>query len=406
MNAVGIEVRSTIVGGCTWAVLCGLAVASASGCKTGTAGMKPSWWSFGGSAAADPAELASAPAFEGDVKKPSESAKPYPTTTTPNGYVINDDAKAGLAGEATKSQSEIPAAVTYGSTPRPATVASAPPAAVPATTEPPASRAESAVAAQVGPYAGLATEPAAAGVGPASPGFSPATPGLSPVPQTAGTAVPGGYPSAPGASFAGPAATAAAPQTATPWSPSPVVPSAAAASAAVASEGRYGSTSGSRFASLPAATGGVTSAPPSAGLPATGAAGSSGGLPGGGLDPLPASATTSAVPAAGYAVPAASALPASAGPAFAPAGAQPPTAFPAATPSAIGQPPASATPPAPARRPDPGYRPGGTSSYRPSRAILADDPAAHESGVRPAAFETPAFPRGAAAASPPAATSP
>jgi hypothetical protein len=60
--------------------------------------MKPSWWSFGGSAAADPAELASAPAFEGDVKKPSDSAKPYPTTTTPNGYVLNDDAKAALAG--------------------------------------------------------------------------------------------------------------------------------------------------------------------------------------------------------------------------------------------------------------------------------------------------------------------
>jgi hypothetical protein len=391
MNAVGIEVRSTIVVGCTWAVLCGLAVACASGCKTGTAGMKPSWWSFGGSAAADPAELASAPAFEGDVKKPSDSAKPYPTTTTPNGYVLNDDAKAALAGEAAQSQPEIPAAVTYGSTPKPATVASVPAAAAPTTVEPPVSRAESAVAAQVGPYAGIATEPAAAGVSPATPAFSPATPGLSPVPQTAGTAVPGGYPSAPGASFTGPAATAAAPQTATAWSPSPAVPSAAAASAAVAAEGRYGSTSGSRFASLPAAAGGVTSAPPSAGLPATGPAGSSGGLPGGGLDPLPASATTSAVPAAGLAVPAASALPASAGPAFAPAGAQLP---------------ASATPPAPARRPDPGYRPGGTSSYRPSRAILADDAAAHESGVRPAAFETPAFPRAAAAASPLDATSP
>ena len=39
--------------------------------------------------------------------------------------------------------------------------------------------------------------------------------------------------------------------------------------------------------------------------------------------------------------------------------------------------------------PRPGYRPGGTSSYRPSRTILASDepPAA---GVTPASFEAPA----------------
>ena len=43
------------------------------------------------------------------------------------------------------------------------------------------------------------------------------------------------------------------------------------------------------------------------------------------------------------------------------------------------------------RRPDPGYRPGGTSSYRPNRAILADDDAAG-GPIQPVAFELPAAP--------------
>jgi hypothetical protein len=44
------------------------------------------------------------------------------------------------------------------------------------------------------------------------------------------------------------------------------------------------------------------------------------------------------------------------------------------------------------RRPDPGYRPAGTSSYRPSGALLADDapavPVAAPAEVQSAAFET------------------
>jgi hypothetical protein len=42
------------------------------------------------------------------------------------------------------------------------------------------------------------------------------------------------------------------------------------------------------------------------------------------------------------------------------------------------------------RRPDSGWRPGGTSSYRPSGAILADDAPPAAGGVRTAAFDEPA----------------
>jgi hypothetical protein len=46
--------------------------------------------------------------------------------------------------------------------------------------------------------------------------------------------------------------------------------------------------------------------------------------------------------------------------------------------------PGSITPPT--RRPDPGYRPGGTSSYRPAKTLLAGEEA--DEGVQPASFET------------------
>jgi len=94
---------------------------------------------------------------------------------------------------------------------------------------------------------------------------------------------------------------------------------------------------------------------------------------------------------------------------FSPAAAFPPTSPAAPTDAGFGAPaaaapfgaPATVSPPAssaapgllqpsaqPVRRPDPGYRPGGTSSYRTSRTILADDstPAA----VRTASYEEPA----------------
>ena len=64
-------------------------VSMASGCRSGASTMSaPSWWSFGGGKAADTEKLSAAPPFEGSVKKPSESAAPYPTTTTPNSYAM------------------------------------------------------------------------------------------------------------------------------------------------------------------------------------------------------------------------------------------------------------------------------------------------------------------------------
>jgi hypothetical protein len=63
----------------------------------------------------------------------------------------------------------------------------------------------------------------------------------------------------------------------------------------------------------------------------------------------------------------------------------PPPAVPASTPAT----PASLPSASPTRRPDPGYRPGGTSSYRPSQAIIATDPPASPAGVRTASYEEP-----------------
>lgn len=64
-----------------------VAVACASpGCKSGSSwAAKPSWWTFGND---DPAKLADAPPAATDVAMPSATSKPYPTTTTPEGYVM------------------------------------------------------------------------------------------------------------------------------------------------------------------------------------------------------------------------------------------------------------------------------------------------------------------------------
>jgi hypothetical protein len=90
-------------------------------------------------------------------------------------------------------------------------------------------------------------------------------------------------------------------------------------------------------------------------------------------------------PAAGF-PPASSAAPTEAG--------FPPSAAPFGAPATVSPPASSAAPgllqpsAQPVRRPDPGYRPGGTSSYRTSRTILADDSA--PAAVRTASYEEPA----------------
>jgi hypothetical protein len=95
--------------------------------------------------------------------------------------------------------------------------------------------------------------------------------------------------------------------------------------------------------------------------------------------PLPPPAAASVLPAALEPLPAAAT----------PAGAVPSGGFPA--PPAAAPPAAPVSPAAPLRRADPVYRPGGTSSYRPSRAILAAEPPPTTPGaVRPVGFEAPA----------------
>ncbi|MEC7709238.1 MAG: hypothetical protein VX902_00535, partial [Planctomycetota bacterium] len=79
---------------CRWSVVVGtvhlscllVLIVCGTGCKSG-ASMGTSWGSFG-MGGPDPATLAEAPAFEGDTTKPSANAQPYPTTSTPDSYVL------------------------------------------------------------------------------------------------------------------------------------------------------------------------------------------------------------------------------------------------------------------------------------------------------------------------------
>lgn len=304
-----------------------LAAGFACGCKTGTWGAKPSWWTFGGGQ--DPAKLASAPAYEGGIPKPSATAKPYPTTTTPDGYVLGEQQRSRQTAAGTVPPTLDPTAITYGA--KPATPAAAPAVAgaSPQPAQPPAS------AAQVGRYESMPGEspqpPLAALPQPAS---QPAAfaPNSQPMPPAGGQ----GFASAPATS---PAARVADARATDNW-PATSAPA----------DSRYGAASGSRFS-------GASLAPPPADIPAAQT-----------IAPPPRMST------------------------------QPPAAPPAQTPAAVPA-PLDSTPVAPpsseplpaapgSRRPDPGYRPGGTSSYRPSRAILAGEAAAGDAGVQPASFQT------------------
>jgi hypothetical protein len=130
-------------------------VVPAGGCKTGTSFTKPSWMTFGGTPKADTDALASAPPYGGDIKKPSESAKQYPTTSTPSGYVISGTATPADAVAQQFQAAQPQAPVVYGSTPLPQSTAAT---AVAATTPSAISQqpTPSSVAPQVGPYATLA----------------------------------------------------------------------------------------------------------------------------------------------------------------------------------------------------------------------------------------------------------
>jgi len=323
-------------------------VVPAVGCKTGTSFTKPSWWTIGGTPKADADALASAPPYGGDIKKPSESAKQYPTTSTPSGYVITGTASPSDAVAQQFQAAQQQAPVVYGTTPPPSLPAAAAVAATPSSAIPQQPTPTS-IAPQVGPYAALAGDsipPPGQPLPPISPSSMPSmttTPAETALPNT-------GYSnfSAPTAS---PIAATPAPRMADARAadPAAAIPAAALPVEQPAYGGsRYPTSTGSRFGSAEAA-----SFSPAAAFPPT----------------SPAAPTD-----AGFGAPAA------ASPFGAPATVSPPAS--SAAPGLL-QPSAQ-----PVRRPDPGYRPGGTSSYRTSRTILADDSA--PAAVRTASYEEPA----------------
>jgi hypothetical protein len=308
----------------------------ACGCKTGSWGAKPSWLSLGGTAPAGSA-LTAAPSFDKAPTKPSEAAKPYPTTTTPEAYALDETSTLAPSLPAASGSVE-PTAVTYGTT-------------VAARTEQPAGSSSGtgfpgtapaqnpSVAPQVGPYASLQqpantpratpTDPAAAAM--AGFGAAPAFEAETPPPSRAGLAT-----MPPEGTRVADASGSSA------WSAGSGTPSAGLTGG---QDPRYGQNPGSRFSSS-------TSFQPAA-QPEQEPA----------FRPLAAPAAM---------VPGMNELPAA-----------DPSALPASPPSAL---PGAVSPPT--RRRDPGYRPAGTSSYRPNRAILAEDqPPA--SSIQPVAYELP-----------------
>lgn len=298
------------------------------GCKTGAVGGKPSWWAFGGGAPTE--KLATAPAF-GPPEKPSASAKPYPTTSTPNAYSLagSGSASGGVPAAEPRSQT-IPAAVTYGSTPSTAAAPVMATAAEPARREPPLSS----IAPQVGPYSslpgGAADPPRPETTGAGYPFAAAATPARPPVEDP--------LRSIPAQPSAAPVARVADARASTSLPPSsiapPTVPQAGTSPDPASNAGsRYSTTTGSRFSGGP-------SDPPTPGT----------------AEPAPA--------AMGLQPVSAPAAPASTLPSGAP----------------------------PTRRPDPGYRPARTSSYQPNSAILAGEAPTVDAAVRPASFEGGAFP--------------
>lgn len=352
-SRAGWPIRPSMPIGPVMALGVALLATGTAGCRSGASAMSaPSWWSFSGKTP-DADKLSAAPPFAGDVKKPSESATPYPTTSAPNAYSMAD-AAAGQspAQPAGPSPAAEPTAITYGTrpeipaattmaagtvTPPPARVADVPPSLQPSSPQ---------IAPQVGPYAGLANaSPSAAAASAAPPPASaaptvpfasaPPAPAMSPAAAGGFPATAGYEPAAPGR-FADPPVGAAA----TGATPPPL------ATETLTPPTRYASASGSRFGGSVPATGGAAMVPPA---PA-------------------ASPTWQATPAASSPPPVTSPLPSA-----------PP--LPGAPP--LPTPPANAPP----RRPDPGYRPGGTSSYRPTRAILVDTAPASAPVVQPASFE-------------------
>ena len=151
--APGAENRSRTPG--AWcSLLAGLVAAlalSAAGCRGGLKTFSaPKWPGLGDAKAkaAEPPMLAAAPTSSGPIEKPSAGASPYPTSSTPAGYVVADPGTAGASPGVIQTAATDPPSVTYGVTP-------AMPDPVRDTPAPPMTTVEasSPIAPQVGPYA-------------------------------------------------------------------------------------------------------------------------------------------------------------------------------------------------------------------------------------------------------------
>jgi hypothetical protein len=148
---------------------------------------------------APPKTSAPATAIPSSTAKPSAAATPYPTTSTPAGYVVNEASPtAGAAAVGIQTAATDPATVTYGVAPPPQLAAAAvdqrPAPGIPESAPP------QSISPQVGPYATLPTPPPPAET-PTVPGLPPSGLPLEPVPappaQVAATPPGGGYPLAP-----------------------------------------------------------------------------------------------------------------------------------------------------------------------------------------------------------------
>jgi hypothetical protein len=363
------------------AVVMAAAVIAVTGCRTAS-WKPPSSWSMFGSSSKATGGLTDAPEYAQGPAKPSATASPYPTTSTPEAYEVGDGGTAARgAGLAAASPSPSPStvapggSVVYGSTPpaAPAALSQERFASLPSGSV--ASPPTGAYGAQVGPYApATQADPAAASSGYAAAAYGGGPPSsvgedrfgavVDPLPGGRGgaDATPNRFDPGPAGDPASqlvsdrtpagsdvPVATPAAPA-AGGWQSPPTAAAAPTEFPDPGQDSRY-SAGGSRFSGF----GG--GAPPPDRVDAM--------VP---QQSLPAFATGSAMPP-----PAASPGPA------------PPATFPAITAPAM--PPAgppAATPPfgsPPSRRPDPGYRPGGTSSFQPRSGGAA--------GVQTVGFDAP-----------------
>jgi len=345
-------------------------VVTLAGCRTGT-WTPPSSWSMFGSTSKATGGLTDAPDYAQGPNKPAATATPYPTTSTPDSYVINDRASgpgtAAVAGGPPAATPEV-GAVVYGTAPAESPAAARYASLPPSTIGGPTPGAAGA-AAQVGPYAGsgaaasgppAVSPPPAGGIDRFSAAVDalPAGNRLDPADDPAARIVGeprsdvGVPPSSalPPASFPGspPSGPSPATSSASAWPaatpPRDVPASSADAYAGPNSDSRY-ATGGSRYSAF---GGGAPAATPSAPQDAF----PSQSFP-------PAVAPPLSAPAAG----------------LAPLQPTAPAAAPAAAPLTAP----------PSRRPDPGYRPGGTSSYQPRSGGVPGS-----TGIQPVAFEAPA----------------